>query len=110
MELEKAFGALGLAAEFTPAAAIYLIFLLLDRKSSDQAREAISTWTRGEQYRGRALQAPMVALFDRIYSYPLFSFKAFARSVLITAALYIAWRIWVDVWLHPPLVKLSIKE
>lgn len=96
MGLEKAFEALGLAAEFTPAAAIYLVFLWLDRKSSDQAREAISSWTRGEQYRTLELGAPMVALFDRIYSYPLFRLRAFGRSAFVTSLIFIPWIIAID--------------
>jgi hypothetical protein len=109
MELDKAFEALGLAAEFTPAAAIYFIFLWLDRKSSDEAREALSMWTRGE---GRMeLQAPAVALFDRIYSYPLLRVRAFYRSALITSTIFLLWMsylYWQIEWFWSPWILIFV--
>jgi len=91
MGLEDAFKALGLAAEFTPAAAIYTIFLAADRKASEPAQEAISKWTRGEDYRKLDLQSGIVGIFDHIYTSPLLRFRAFARSAAITAVIMIIW-------------------
>jgi hypothetical protein len=89
MWLEKAFDALGLAAEFGPAAATYIIFLWLDRKSSDEARASIATWTRGDAHRAGDLTYAIVSIFDRIYSHPIFSFRVFRRSMLITTVTFL---------------------
>jgi hypothetical protein len=74
----------GLAPAFAYAAATHGFFLWLDKKASGPAKKAISDWLRPREYDKSAIAAAILELFDRVYTYPLFTWRAFLRSSLIT--------------------------
>jgi hypothetical protein len=74
----------GVATPFIYAAAIYGFFVWLDKKASGQAKKAISSWLVPSEYDRAAVQAAILEMFDRVYTRPLFTWRAFGRSAAIT--------------------------
>jgi hypothetical protein len=66
------------------AAAAYWFFLWLDKKASGPAKKAISGWLVPKEYDRAAIAAAILELFDWVYTQPLFTWRAFRRSALIT--------------------------
>jgi TIR domain len=79
---------LGLAVPFYLAIVTYSAFNGLDGIASDQATEVISSWLQGRSQRKPDLGKLIVNAFDRIYTLPLLSLRAFRRSTVISM---IAW-------------------
>ena len=98
MTLQQALDALGLTGAYTPAAAIYGLFLWLDRKASRAARTAFSQWTRGEPQDQLDLTSLTVGAFDHLYGYPLLSFRALGRCAFITVILWLAWFLPIELY------------
>jgi hypothetical protein len=71
---------LGLGTPFVYASATYGVFHYLDGRASGQAKQAISGWFKPLEYDAPALSAAMVELFDRLYTTPLFGWRAMLRS------------------------------
>jgi hypothetical protein len=73
---------LGFATPLIYAAAVYGAFHWLDKKASGHAKKAMTSWIQQPK---QAID-PMVVidLFDRIYTTPLLSVRAFSRSAIIS--------------------------
>jgi hypothetical protein len=75
---------MGLATPAVYAAAIVQSFQWIDRSASDEARKALSDWLRSKGYDAAAIGCATIEMFDRIYTNRLLSWRAFARSALIS--------------------------
>ena len=73
-----------IAIPATYAVLAFGFFHWLDLKASGQAKKAISDWLRPLPHDRAAVRAAVVELFDRIYSVPLLSLRAFGRSMVFT--------------------------
>jgi hypothetical protein len=100
MGFEQLLDALGLARAYAPAAAIYGVFLWLDRKASQAARAGFAKWTRGEQRDQLDLTSLAVGAFDHLYGYPLLSLRAFGRCALISIVLWFTWFLPIELYRH----------
>jgi len=83
---------LGFATPFVYAAATYGVFHWLDKKASGSAKSALRAWIQSDTqiYTTNIV----VGLFDRIYTYPLFRWRAFLRSAAITVT--VCCLIWIE--------------
>ena len=75
---------LGVTTPFIYASAAYVFFHWLDKKTSAPAKRAISGWLEPREYDKTAVAAAIVELFDRVYTRPLLTWRAFSRSMAIT--------------------------
>jgi hypothetical protein len=76
---------LGYATPLLYAAVIYWLFSWLDANASEEAKAAIAGAMQMAQIRGAQAEATaLVEVFDRVYSNPLLSLRAFFRSALFT--------------------------
>jgi hypothetical protein len=82
--LTEALKALGLSTPFIYAVAAYGFFHYLDKRASRKATKAISEWIGSLQYDKAAVADALVELFDRLYTRPLFGWRAFVRSAVFT--------------------------
>jgi hypothetical protein len=82
--VEEALKLLGLGTPFVYATATYGLFKFLDEKASGAAKKAISEWFKPLPYNKTAVGTAVVELFDRLYTSPLLSFQALARSAFFT--------------------------
>jgi hypothetical protein len=80
---------LGVTTPFIYASAAYVFFHWLDRKASGPAKRAISGWLEPREYDKAAVAAAIVELFDRVYTRPLLTWRAFSRSTIITFAVMV---------------------
>jgi hypothetical protein len=85
---EKFFDLLGLGVPFTLAAGTYAVFSWLDNNASDEPTKVISSWLRGHSHDKPHLGNLIINAFDRIYTSPLLSFRAFRRSATISAVIW----------------------
>jgi hypothetical protein len=81
--------ALGFTTPFIYATATYGCFHWLDTKASAAAKRAISGRLSGVEYDDAAVAKAVLEVFDRVYTKPLRSWRAFGRSALITIVLTI---------------------
>jgi hypothetical protein len=86
---EKLFDLVGLGVPFYLAAATYGVFAWLDNNASDEATQVISSWLRGRSRNKPDLGNLIVNTFDRIYTSPLSSFRAFRRSAAISTIVWL---------------------
>jgi hypothetical protein len=93
------FELLGLGVPFYIAAATYAVFSWLDNNASDDATNVISSWLHGRSQHKPDLGNVIINAFDRVYTSPLLSFRAFRRSAAISSI------IWSLVFLVPWLVR-----
>lgn len=89
--MEEVAKLLGLGQPFVFAAAIFGLFKYLDSRASEDAKQAISSWLRPIDFDRPALGAALVEIFDRIYAFPLLSWRAFFRSAAISVAAVGLW-------------------
>lgn len=82
--------ALGLATPFIYAAATYGFCHWLDKKASIGAKRTISSWFYWRPP-SEAISKAIVEIFDRVYSTPLFAWRAFARSTFLTLLVTCMW-------------------
>jgi hypothetical protein len=82
--LKEALVLLGFSTPFVYAAATYLLFHFVDNRASTQAKEAISAWINSTQISKQKSSAVAVEIFDRIYTTPLWGWRAITRSLLFT--------------------------
>src|SRR5687768_8246694 len=75
---------LGLGIPFMYAASVYGFFFYLDRKASPQAKKTISSWINSAYIAKEQSSVVAVEIFDRIYTKPLWGWRAVARSFLFT--------------------------
>jgi hypothetical protein len=105
---------LGLGTPVIYAAAIYGLFHWLDANVSEGGKEAISRLLDLKDYDSKQVSAAFVEVFDRLYSSPLLSTRAFLRSsviTLVTSGIFIcesAWfrdlfvfffKAWIEGWI-----------
>jgi hypothetical protein len=90
--MEEALKLLGLGPAFIYGAAVFAFFKFLDAKASPEAKIFITNQFRRHGYNNAQFATAMLELFDRLYSRPLFSIKAFLRSatfsILVALVLY----------------------
>jgi hypothetical protein len=87
------FDMLGFATPFAWAGLVYGLFEYLDRNASAQANSAMSGWLKRGAYRNIDLKAAFVSAFDHLYTSPLLRLRAFLRSSLISATVFLLWLI-----------------
>jgi hypothetical protein len=92
---DKLFTLLGLGVPFYLAAATYAVFSWLDGNASDEATKVISSWLHGRSKNKPDLGNLIINAFDRIYTSPLLSLRAFRRLAAISSI------IWLLVFLVP---------
>jgi hypothetical protein len=68
----------------TYALVAYLFFHWLDTKASEAAKNAVSNWLQQRTYKKEQVGDAIIEMFNQIYTHRLLSWKAFARSALIT--------------------------
>jgi hypothetical protein len=78
------FDLLGLGVPFYLAAATYAVFSWLDNNASDEATKVISSWLHGRSRNKPDLGNLIISAFDRVYTSPLLTFRAFGRSAAIS--------------------------
>jgi hypothetical protein len=83
------FDLLGLGVPFYLAAATYAVFSWLDNNASDEATQVISSWLHGRSHNKLDLGNLIINAFDRIYTSPLLSFRAFRRSAAISSIIWL---------------------
>jgi hypothetical protein len=84
--LRQGLDLLGLGAPFVYAAMTYSLFLYAEKKASAQAKRAISEWLNKPllPYDKAAVAAAMLEVFDRIFTRPLWGWRAMLRSALFS--------------------------
>src|ERR1700721_553738 len=86
---DKIFPLLGLGVPFYLAAATYAVFAWLDNNASDEVTQIISSWLHGRSQNKPDLGNLIIQAFDRIYTSPLFSLRAFCRSAAISTVVWL---------------------
>ena len=74
---DKLFTLLGLGVPFYLGAATYAVFAWLESNASDDATKVISSWLHGRSQNKPDLGNLIINAFDRIYTSPLLTFRAF---------------------------------
>ena len=96
------FDLLGLGVPFYLAAATYAVFAWLDNNASDEATKVISSWLHGRSHNKLDLGNLIINAFDRIYTSPLLTLRAFRRSAAISTSawllLYLVPLIFSQLW------------
>jgi hypothetical protein len=94
--MDELFKLLGLGTPFLYAGATYGLFHWLDVSASDEAKEALSTLIRVREYDKTKVSSAILEVFDRIYTHPLLTFRAFLRSTMITVLItgVFAYELW----------------
>lgn len=69
------------------ATAIFVLFKYLDGRVSRSARQAVARWLKPLTYDKKEIGSALVHIFDRLYTYPLLSWRAFGRCTLISTAI-----------------------
>ena len=77
----KILSLLGLGAPFLYALTVFLAFNFLDKRASAQAKRAISQWLKSAAYNKAHVADATVEIFDRLYTCPLFGWRAFLRAL-----------------------------
>jgi hypothetical protein len=95
------FDLLGLGVPFYLGAATYGVFAWLDNNASDEATKVITYWLHGRSQDKPDLGNLIISVFDRIYTLPLLSFRAFRRSAAISSI------IWLLFAFVPTIILLS---
>jgi hypothetical protein len=80
-ELLKLFG---FTTPLIYAGAAYGLFHWLDENASDEAKAALTRTMSFKDYKSEHVASALVEVFDRIYTYPLFRWRAFFRSLVFT--------------------------
>jgi hypothetical protein len=80
----KLLESLGFAAPLLYAAAAYGLFNWLDENLSDAAKAALASTMKLKDSSKEQVASALVEVFDRIYTAPLLSWRAFARSLQFT--------------------------
>jgi hypothetical protein len=75
---------LGYPTPLLCAAAAYGLFHWLDENTSDEAKAAITSTMQGQGLEADRIVSALLEIFDRIYTYPLWSIRAFRRSFFLT--------------------------
>jgi hypothetical protein len=95
------FDLLGLGVPFYLGAATSAVFAWLDNNASNDATKVISSWLHGRSPHKPDLGNLIINAFDRIYTSPLLTFRAFRRSAAISSI------IWLLIFFVPYFVRLA---
>jgi hypothetical protein len=98
--MEKLFELLGLGTPFLYAGATFALFQWLDSNASEEAKAAFSRLLYMERYDNNAISAALIELFDRIYTHPLLTGRAFIRSAMITIVVSVVYLYEIDFYRH----------
>jgi hypothetical protein len=82
---------LGLSTPFLYAGATYGLFRYLDERISNEAKSLVTSWLKALDVDYHAIAPALLQIFDRLYTQPLLSWRAFRRSVsfsLVVSALF----------------------
>jgi hypothetical protein len=79
---------LGYAAPLLYAGAAYGLFHWLDENLSDAAKAALASTMKLKDFGKQQVASALVEVFDRIYTCPLLSGRAFSRSMNFTSAVF----------------------
>jgi hypothetical protein len=82
--MERVLEIIGLGTPFIFGAATFWVFHWLDRNASAKATRSISAWLKSRPLEKFDAGDATISLFDRVYSSPLFRFRAFGRSAIIS--------------------------
>jgi len=75
----------GLTTPFVYGYAVYMICLHFDKRGiSAKAKAALANWLQPKEQDPGVVGDAVLEIFDRVYSKPLLSFRAFGRSSIIT--------------------------
>jgi hypothetical protein len=88
--MEKLLEHFGYTAPFIYAAAAYGLFAWLDANASDEAKCALSMTMKVRQLSTVRVASALVEVFDRIYTRPLWGWRAMLRSALFTVLITVA--------------------
>jgi hypothetical protein len=77
--VEKFVEGVGLGTPFLYAAGTYALFHWFDSDLSDGAKLAFARFLNAKAQNGAMIASALVELFDRVYSRPLLTLRAFAR-------------------------------
>jgi hypothetical protein len=83
-EIGKLLDHLGYATPLLYAAAAYGLFHWLDENVSDEAKAALAGAMKLKETDSKQVAAALVTVFDKIYTRPIFAWRAFFRSALFT--------------------------
>lgn len=75
---------LGYGTPFMYAVAAYGLFAWLDANASAEAKATLANTMKLGKLEQKKLALVLVELFDRLYTYPLLSWRAFVRSMIFT--------------------------
>jgi len=75
---------LGFSTPLIYATAAYGLFFWLDKEASDEAKAALARTMLLKDYKNNQIASALVEVFDRIYTYPLLSWRAFFRSLVFS--------------------------
>jgi hypothetical protein len=106
--MEELFKRIGLGVPFCLGAATYCIFWWLDSNASDEATKVISSWLHGRSHNKPDLGNLIINTFDRIYTSPLLTFRAFRRSALIYTVMFVL--ISLSSWWYVPHDELRLGD
>jgi hypothetical protein len=82
--MDELFKLLGFGTPVIYAGATYALFHWLDANASDEGNAAISRLLDLKEHDSKQVSEAFVEVFDRVYSSPLLSKRAFLRSSVIT--------------------------
>jgi len=79
---------LGLGTPFVYAAAAFGFFHYLDAQASEEVKKTIAVWmTRPPDFNKSQVSDALVQVFDRLYTHPLWGWRALMRSALFTTVI-----------------------
>jgi hypothetical protein len=98
---------LGYAAPLLYAAAAYGLFRWLDENLSTAAKAALASTMKLRSYGKEQVASALVEVFDRIYTRPLLSWRAFVRSLVFTTVVS---AIWTFELVHSGFIRFGMNE
>jgi hypothetical protein len=89
--MDELFKLIGLGTPLLYATGTYGLFHWLDTSASDEANAALFRLISLREYDKAKVSLAIIEIFDKVYSYPLLTWRALLRSAIITlsvSALY----------------------
>jgi hypothetical protein len=82
--MDKFFDLIGFTTPFIYAAATYGLFAWLDENASSGAKIALASFLKLKPVNREVIASAITEAFDRVYTRPLLSWRAFFRSMALT--------------------------
>jgi TIR domain len=73
----------------------YGLFFFFDRRASELAKRALARWLCKAPPSGRGVQLAIIGAFDSLYSYPLLTYEALFRSILVSSCVFGLWQLYL---------------